>query len=72
MIGWIGFILSMAGQVLIIYKIKHAFTVWSISNLVWISQAVARHDLPQIFMFVIYTVVNFISYFKWEKDEKVQ
>lgn len=71
MLGWIGFALAMTGQILIIYKIKYAFIVWNIANLIWIILAVARHDNPQIFMFAAYIIANIFSYLKWNKDEIV-
>ena len=60
---------SLAGQVLIIYKIRFAFVIWNAANLIWLTLAFQRKDFAQVAMFAMYFFVNLVAFYKWREKQ---
>jgi nicotinamide riboside transporter PnuC len=69
LIGWFGFLFSMCGQLLIIYKNRYAFIIWNIGNVIWLYLAIKNNDLAQVFMFIIYIIINVVTFIKWKNKK---
>ncbi|OPX85598.1 MAG: Nicotinamide mononucleotide transporter [Pelotomaculum sp. PtaB.Bin104] len=67
---WFAFILAVTGNALVVLKIRAAFWVWSVANVIWIWFAVGRRDWAQAAMFVVYIGMNIWGYVKWKTPDK--
>ena len=66
-ISWIGFACSLAGQIMIIYKIPFTFVVWNTANIIWLVLAYQRGDTAQVAMFSMYFIANSVAIYKWRE-----
>lgn len=61
---------SITGNVFINHKRKVGFIIWSISNVLWILvNCIGIKNIPQISMFAVYIILNFIGFIKWSKTK---
>ena len=65
----IGCVLSLTGNVLLIFKKRIAFWIWSIGNAAWILSGIRPLNLPLIIMNVVYVILNIIGFYHWKKKE---
>lgn len=62
-------ILSILGNFLIIKKKKIGFISWIISNILWIIvNLISIPNIPQIIMFLVYTVISIYGWIKWKQN----
>ena len=62
----IGATLSLLGNVMLIFKKRAAFWVWTVGNLAWIIYGLwGEHNLPLVAMNAVYVATNTASWFKW-------
>ena len=65
----LGCTLSLGGNILLIFKKRIAFWIWSLGNLAWvISALVGELNVPLIAMNVAYIIINIIGWIKWSKQ----
>lgn len=70
-LGWICAIISVIGTLCINYKNKYGMVLWIISNLLWIYYALfVQPNMPQVFMYVVFTLTNIHGLYKWKLLEK--
>jgi len=61
---------SITGNIFINHKRKVGFIIWSISNVLWILvNCIGIKNIPQIGMFAVYIILNFIGFIKWSKTK---
>jgi len=72
LIGWLGFILAITGNALVVLKYRSAFWVWNAANAIWIWFAIERRDWAQVAMFMVYFGMNVWGFLKWKttKEER--
>ena len=59
-------VLSLTGNVLVNYKKRMGFVIWTISNITWIVvNLLGETNWPQIFMFVVYAGLNTQGFVLW-------
>ena len=62
---------SLAGNILINVKRRSGYVVWIISNLLWIAVNYIDHlNVPQVIMYVTYTILNIWGLVRWYKEDK--
>lgn len=69
----IALMLSIMGNVFINEKhVILGYYVWIISNILWVIVGLTATDrnIPQILMYVLYTVLNIRGIFNWRKTKK--
>lgn len=66
-ISWVGFACSMAGQIMIIYKIPFTFIIWNTANIIWMVLAYQRGDGAQVAMFTMYFIANSVAIYEWKE-----
>lgn len=62
-------VFSVGGNILINFRKVSGYYCWIASNVlwVWIALISPQINVPQILMFVIYTVLNIIGVFQWKQ-----
>lgn len=67
----IGAALSLLGNVMLIFKKKSAFIIWSIGNIAWCIYGLwGEYNLPLVAMNMAYIIVNMIALLRWTKGER--
>lgn len=62
---------SLVGNILINVKRRSGYVAWIISNLLWIAVNYLDHlNVPQVIMYVTYTILNFWGFLRWSKEDK--
>ena len=62
---------SLAGNILINVKSRSGYVAWIISNLLWIAVNYLDHlNVPQVIMYVTYTILNIWGLVRWYKEDK--
>jgi len=71
-LGWPLSGLGILGSILNIYKKKLGFIIWSIGNIGWMVLAIWIPPFrPQLPLWLVFTALNMVGYFKWRKDERI-
>ena len=61
---------SITGNVFINHKRRVGFIIWSMANVLWILvNCIGVINYPQICMFGVYIILNFIGFIKWSKTK---
>lgn len=69
----IALILSLGGNLLVNFKRKTGFIIWSISNIFWIIvNFIGVPNVSQIIMYVIYFGLNIHGFINWKNKEKIE
>lgn len=67
----IGAVLSLFGNIVLIFKKKSAFIIWSTGNIAWCIYGLwGEYNLPLVLMNTAYIIINMIALFRWTKGEK--
>lgn len=62
---------SLLGNVMLIFKKRYSFLIWTIGNIAWISYALSgEKNLPLIAMNGAYIVINLAAYWRWGINPK--
>lgn len=67
-VSTIALMLSVAGNVFLNKKkVKIGYSVWIVSNLLWVIVGLTATDrnIPQILMYVLYTILNIHGIYNW-------
>lgn len=70
-VSTIALMLSIAGNVFLNKKkVKIGYSVWIASNLLWVIVGLTATDrnIPQILMYVLYTILNIHGIYNWRKS----
>ena len=67
-------VLDIGGKILINYKKKSGFIVWTVSNTLWIYIVLASPvvNYGMLILFSAYICINFHGLYKWNKEEKLE
>ena len=68
--SWIATACSIGGNVGVIYKKLWGMYVWTIGSAIWIIYAIINSDYAQLFMFIVYTILNLWGIFHWSKKKE--
>ena len=69
-IGWVGFVLIIAGYYLNAKKRLYCFHIWGIGNLIYVFYGFVIHAFPMMAMSVFVLFMNIYGYMNWMKDIK--
>jgi membrane protein implicated in regulation of membrane protease activity len=69
MIGWIAALLCIIGNTLVIKK-YNGFLVWFVGTGMLLILAILKKDWYQVFLFLIYEIINIFGYITWSMDNK--
>ena len=62
---------SLAGNILINVKSRSGYVAWIVSNVLWIAINYLDHmNVPQVIMYVTYTILNIWGLVRWYKEDK--
>lgn len=67
----IALIFSLVGNILVNFKKKLGFIIWTISNVFWIVvNFIGDMNYPQVIMYLVYAGLNVQGYVNWSKKVK--
>jgi len=69
LLGYVATFLSILGNLLIVYKKRIGFSIWLLSNVVWIYVDIGIGLYSQIIMMVLYAILNIVGWYKWREDD---
>ena len=71
-ISTLALILALIGNILVNFRKKFGFIVWTLSNIVWIMvNFLGTMNIPQVIMYVVYMILNIQGFIVWSKKDKV-
>ncbi len=66
----IALIFSLVGNILVNFKKKLGFIIWTISNVFWIVvNFVGDMNYPQVIMYLVYAGLNVQGYVNWSRSK---
>lgn len=66
----IALIFSLVGNILVNFKKKLGFIIWTISNVFWIVvNFIGDMNYPQVIMYLVYAGLNVQGYVNWSKNK---
>ena len=72
MISTLALILALTGNILVNFRKKFGFIIWTLSNIVWILvNFLGTMNIPQVVMYAVYMVLNMQGFIVWSKKDKV-
>ena len=72
MISTLALILALTGNILVNFRKKFGFIIWTLSNIVWILvNFLGTMNIPQVIMYAVYMVLNMQGFIVWSKKDKV-
>ena len=64
----IALIFSLVGNILVNFKKKLGFIIWTVSNVFWIIvNFIGDMNYPQVIMYLVYAGLNVQGYLNWSK-----
>lgn len=67
----IALIFSLVGNILVNFKKKLGFIIWTVSNVFWIIvNFIGDMNYPQVIMYLVYAGLNVQGYVSWSKKAK--
>ena len=67
----IALIFSLVGNILVNFKKKLGFIIWTVSNVFWIVvNFIGDMNYPQVIMYLVYAGLNVQGYINWSKKVK--
>ena len=67
----IALIFSLVGNILVNFKKKLGFIIWTVSNVFWIVvNFIGDMNYPQVIMYLVYAGLNVQGYVNWSKKVK--
>ena len=65
----IALIFSLVGNILVNFKKKLGFIIWTVSNVFWIVvNFVGDMNYPQVIMYLVYAGLNMQGYVNWSRS----
>ena len=69
----IALIFSLVGNILVNFKKKLGFIIWTVSNVFWIVvNFIGDMNYPQVIMYLVYAGLNVQGYVNWSKKKKIK
>ncbi len=66
----IALIFSLVGNILVNFKKKLGFIIWTISNVFWIVvNFIGDMNYPQVIMYLVYVGLNIQGYINWSRSK---
>ena len=66
----IALIFSLVGNILVNFKKKLGFIIWTVSNVFWIVvNFIGDMNYPQVIMYLVYAGLNVQGYVNWSKNK---
>jgi nicotinamide riboside transporter PnuC len=67
----IALIFSLVGNILVNFKKKLGFIIWTVSNVFWIVvNFIGDMNYPQVIMYLVYAGLNVQGFVNWSKKVK--
>lgn len=64
-------VFSLSGNLLVNYKKRSGFIIWTIANILWIYvNIISELNISQCIMFLCYGALNVMGFIKWRKEDK--
>ena len=71
-ISTLALILALTGNILVNFRKKFGFIIWTLSNIVWILvNFLGTMNIPQVIMYTVYMILNIQGFIVWSKKDKV-
>lgn len=66
-------ITSLSGNILVNYKRRIGFIIWSISNVFWIwVNFISTLNVSQVIMYLVYLLLNMQGFIVWGRKQRLQ
>lgn len=66
----IALIFSLVGNILVNFKKKLGFIIWTVSNVFWIVvNFIGDMNYPQVIMYLVYVGLNVQGYVNWSRSK---
>ena len=66
----IALIFSLVGNILVNFKKKLGFIIWTVSNVFWIIvNFIGDMNYPQVIMYLVYAGLNVQGYVNWSRSK---
>ena len=66
----IALIFSLVGNILVNFKKKLGFIIWTVSNVFWIVvNFIGDMNYPQVIMYLVYAGLNVQGYVNWSRSK---
>ena len=67
----IALIFSLVGNILVNFKKKLGFIIWTVSNVFWIVvNFIGDMNYPQVIMYLVYAGLNVQGYINWSRSRE--
>ena len=67
----IALIFSLVGNILVNFKKKLGFIIWTVSNVFWIVvNFIGDMNYPQVIMYLVYAGLNVQGYVSWSRSRE--
>ena len=67
-LGYSSFLVSIIGIFLNAKKKIACWPVWLVSNSGWIVYSILQKDIPQVILWIAFSVSNVYGWYQWKKD----
>ena len=72
-ISTIALIFALTGNILVNFRKKLGFVIWTISNILWIAvNFLGTLNIPQVIMYLVYIMLNIQGFIVWSRKDKSQ
>lgn len=72
-ISTIALIFALTGNILVNFRKKLGFVIWTISNILWIAvNFLGTLNIPQVIMCLVYITLNIQGFIVWSRKDKSQ
>lgn len=69
----IALVLALTGNILVNFRKKLGFVIWTLSNVFWIIvNFLGTLNVPQVIMYLVYITLNIQGFIVWSKKDKSQ
>lgn len=70
-LGWVTAVIAVTGSLLINYQNYYGMLCYMVANALWIYYGlVIQINYPQVFMYIVFTIINFHGVYKWKIQKK--
>lgn len=72
-ISTIALIFALTGNILVNFRKKLGFVIWTLSNILWIAvNLLGTLNIPQVIMYLVYITLNIQGFIVWSRKDKSQ
>lgn len=66
-------ITSLTGNILVNYRKRSGFIIWSVSNVLWITvNFISTLNIAQVLMYMVYLLLNLQGFIVWGRKTRKQ